>query len=79
MVTWLMVLINQGPSTIAAPPWKTNCPLDGSPQLFLMEVTFTETHLSTRLQKKKQQAQTHANAVLTERNAFASEHKEEEE
>lgn len=51
MVTWLMVLINQGPSTIAALLWKTNCPPrnppDGSPQLLLMEVTFTDSQLPT--------------------------------
>lgn len=45
MVTWLMLLINQGPSTISASRRKTNCPLDGAPQLLLMEVTFTLRHI----------------------------------
>lgn len=53
MVSWLMVLINQGPSNIATLLWKTNWPPhplpppDGSPQLLLMEVIFTDTQLPT--------------------------------
>lgn len=40
--------------------------------------TFIHTPVEKKTEKQ-QRAQTHANAVLTERNAFASEHKEEEE
>lgn len=73
MVTWLMVLINQGLSTIAAPLWKTNCPWMDLLSLLLMEVAFTnaQTHLHGEDGKNK------AHADETERRIFASQYEVE--